>query len=115
MNNFLHRRKLYDRFEGISVHGLPMLSLEDGQSVDYDVLTTRFKESLGKIVSIIMDKSVEPKTVTVGTISMELNSTNAEVVIGTVIEEANKGNIDLSGFEAFWTYMTQSIEVSQYD
>ena len=41
--------------------------------------------------------------------SMVLNSTNVEFVIATIIEEANKGEIDLNGFSSFWTFTKQQI------
>ena len=40
---------------------------------------------------------------------MVLNATNAEFVIATIIEEANKGKIDLNGFSSFWTFTKQQI------
>ena len=40
---------------------------------------------------------------------MILNATNAEFVIATIIEEANKGKIDLNGFSSFWTFTKQQI------
>ena len=36
---------------------------------------------------------------------MVLNATNAEVIIGTVIAEANNGMIDLNGFTSFWSFI----------
>ena len=44
--------------------------------------------------------------------SMELNATNVEVIIGTVIEEANNGKIDLNGFSSFWTFIKQEINAT---
>ncbi len=41
--------------------------------------------------------------------SFVLNSTNAEVIIGTIIKEANLGEIDLNGFTSFWTLKTEQI------
>lgn len=43
---------------------------------------------------------------------MELIATNAEVIIGTVIEEANNGKIDLNGFSSFWTFVKQQINAT---
>ena len=43
---------------------------------------------------------------------MELNATNVEVIIGTVIEEANNGKIDLNGFSSFWTFIKQEINAT---
>ena len=49
------------------------------------------------------------RVVTVAGNSMILNATNAEFVIATIIEEANKGKIDLNGFSSFWTFTKQQI------
>ena len=43
---------------------------------------------------------------------MELNATNVEVIIGTVIEEANNGKIDLNGFSSFWTFIKQNVNAT---
>ena len=40
---------------------------------------------------------------------MELNATNVEVIVGTIIEEANNGKIDLNGFSSFWTFIKQKV------
>ena len=44
--------------------------------------------------------------------SMELNATNVEVIIGTVIEESNNGKIDLNGFSSFWTFIKQEVNAT---
>jgi hypothetical protein len=46
-----------------------------------------------------------PRQVTVAGKTMVLNATNAEVIIGTVIAEANNGMIDLNGFTSFWSFI----------
>ena len=98
-------------FEGISVHGLPQIrNLTAGQEIDYSVLDERFKNGLAKIATTILEASPFPRTVTVGGISLELNSTTAEVIISTVIEEANEGEIDLTGFQAFWNLVTWQVD-----
>ena len=43
---------------------------------------------------------------------MELNATNVEVLIGTIIEEANNGKIDLNGFSSFWTFIRQEVNAT---
>ena len=43
---------------------------------------------------------------------MELNATNVEVIIGTIIEEANNGKIDLNGFSSFWTFIRQEVNAT---
>ena len=50
--------------------------------------------------------------VTVASQSFVLNATNAEVIIGTVIEEANNGKIDLNGFSTFWTFVRQQVNAT---
>ena len=40
---------------------------------------------------------------------MELNATNVEVIFGTIIDEANNGEIDLNGFRAFWNFIQQEL------
>ena len=99
------RIKLQECFDGISVHGLPVLNIEPGQEIDYPILDDRFKGGLAAIANTMIDKSELPRTVSVGGISLELNSTTAEVIISTVIEEANEGKIDLTGFNAFWKFI----------
>ena len=90
------RNKLTDCFDGISVHGLPVLNIESGQEIDYPILDERFKGGLAAIANVILEKAPVPRTVTVGGMTLELNSTTAEVIIETVIEEANEGKIDLT-------------------
>lgn len=77
--------------------------------MDYPILDGRFKDGLGKIAQSVMQRADAPRIVTVAGMSRELNASNAEVIIGTVIEEANKGQIDLTGFDSFWTYIKQDI------
>ena len=79
-------------FEGINVHGLPMLSIPEGESVDYPFLNGRFKDGIAAISNSIVQRLDSPRMVTVAGKTMVLNATNAEVIIGTVIAEANNGN-----------------------
>ena len=96
----------------MSVHGLPTLTnIPPGESIDYPYLDGRFKDGLGHIASSVLERVGTPRTVTVTGVSRELNASNAEVIIATVIEEANKGQIDLTGFESSWTYTKQDIIV----
>ena len=104
------RNKLTDCFDGISVHGLPVLNIESGQEIDYPILDERFKGGLAAIANVILEKSPVPRTVTVGGMTLELNSTTAEVIIETVIEEANEGKIDLTGFQSFWRLVVFQVE-----
>ena len=52
------------------------------------------------------------RQVTVAGNAFELEAENAEVIIGTVIEEANKGEIDLNGFSSFWSFVKQQVNVT---
>jgi len=104
------RLKLRECFDGISVHGLPTLVIEDGQEIDYPILSERFKGGLAAMANVMLEKSLYPRTVSVGGVALELNSTTAEVIISTVIEEANEGKIDLTGFKAFWKFITWKVE-----
>jgi len=103
------RKKLQECFDGVTVLGLPTLTVPPGENIDYPILDGRFKDGLGKIVQSVMQRAENPRIVTVAGMSRELNASNAEVIIGTVVEEANKGQIDLTGFDSFWTYIKQDI------
>ena len=52
-------------FEGINVHGLPMLSIPEGESVDYPFLNGRFKDGLAAISNSIAQRLDTPRQVTV--------------------------------------------------
>jgi hypothetical protein len=52
------------------------------------------------------------RDVTVAGRTMELNATNAEVIFGTIIDEANNGEIDLNGFRAFWNFVRQELNAT---
>ena len=103
------RQQLQECFDGITVHGLPTLTVTPGQPIDYPILDGRFKDGLGKIVTSVLERVEEARIVTVAGVARQLNATNAEVIIGTVIAQANKGQIDLTGFDSFWTYIKQDI------
>ena len=99
-------------FEGINVHGLPMLSIPEGESVDYPFLNGRFKDGIAAISNSIVQRLDSPRMVTVAGKTMVLNATNAEVIIGTVIAEANNGKIDLNGFSSFWSFIQQEVNAT---
>ena len=44
--------------------------------------------------------------------SRVINSTNSQAIIGTVIDEANNGKIDLNGFTSFWSFIKQDINAT---
>ena len=106
----LIRQKMSECFAGVSVIGLPILTLEEGQEVDYPILNERFKSGLTDMANVILENSVFPRTVPIGGVPLELNSTTAVLIISTLIEEANKGKIDLTGFEAFWNFITWKVD-----
>ena len=91
------RRQLEQCFDGVTVHGLPVLTVPKGTEICYPVLdqNSRFKDGLGKIAKSIVERLSAPRIVTVAGESRELNATNAESIIATIISEANKGKIDL--------------------
>lgn len=104
------RDKLNNCFISVEVHGLPFVTVPPGKSFGYEVLNNRFRNCLSEIATTILGSSLNSRIVRVANVSQELNSTNAEVVIATVIDEANKGKVDLSGFEGFWSYATNEIK-----
>ena len=106
------RQQLRECFDGVSVHGLPTITnIPPGESIDYPYLDERFKNGLSLIANSVLERTGTPRIVTVAGASRELNASNAEAIIATVIEEANKGQIDLTGFESFWTYTKEDIIV----
>ena len=66
-----------------------------GSEVCYPILDGRFKDGLGKIAKSVEERLSASRIVTVAGQSRELNATNAESIIATIIKEANKGKIDL--------------------
>ena len=84
------RDKINQCFDGISVHGLPDVGEHDGEELDYPLLDERFRTGLASMANTILERSPYPKNVSVGGLKLELNSTSAEVIISTVIEEANE-------------------------
>ncbi len=58
----LIRAKMSHCFEGVSVIGLPRLyNIPRGKGVDYPYLNQRFREGLGNITEIILDKIPTPR------------------------------------------------------
>ncbi len=55
------RAKMTQCFDGISVHGLPMLSIPDGEDVDYPYLNGRFKDGLAAITNSIIERLQTPR------------------------------------------------------
>ena len=88
------RQHLLQCFDGVSVHGLPVIeNVPPEGSIDYPILDERFKNGLGQIVSSVIERVEVPRMVTVTGVTRELNASNAEVLIATLIEEANKGQV----------------------
>ena len=55
------RAKMTECFDGINVHGLPMLSIPEGEDVDYPFLNGRFKDGLAAIVNSIIQRFPTPR------------------------------------------------------
>merc|ERR1712142_247295 len=106
------RHKLTQCFEDIRVYGLPVLSIPPNKELTYNVLTSRFRDGLAKVASMILDSTPTPRTISIGSLSLVMNSTNAERIIATVIDEANKGKIDLTGFDAMWTSIAAQVSIT---
>jgi len=105
------RHKLRQCFVDLTVHGFPVLSVPSGKVITYLDLNERFRDSLAKVASTMLDATLVPRTISVGSISLVMNSTNAERIIATVIDEANKGKLDLTGFDAFWTSISTQVSI----
>jgi len=102
------RNKLRKCFAGLTVHGLPKMNT----APKYANLDARFKAGLSKIVDTILDSTLTPRTVAVGPMSLVMNSTNAETIMETVIAQANKGKIDLTGLDSFWTFKDTEVKIA---
>ena len=86
------------KFKEIACIGLPSVDTCSDCPVTYPSLEDypRFKEGLMKLANRILNESETPLDVTVGDTHYEMNSTNAEFLIGVLIDGANQGNTDLS-------------------
>merc|ERR1719295_1489927 len=102
------RDKLRKCFAGLTVHGLPKMN----SAPSYANLDERFKQGLSKIVDTILDSTTTPRTVSVGPMSLEMNATNAENIMYTVIKQANKGKIDLTGLDSFWSFKEEEVRIA---
>ena len=105
------RHKLETCFDGVTVHGLPYLEIPPDTPIDYPILDNRFRDGLSKIANSIVERLPKPRIVTVAGEARELNATNAESIISTVITEANSGKIDLGGFDTFWELTKNDLEI----
>jgi len=94
------REEMTMRFKEIVCVGLPTMELHENETIGYEVLKRypRFQEGLMKLGNRILVESETSIDVQVGTNSYEMNSTEAETIIGMLIDGANQGNIDLSDF-----------------
>ena len=65
-----------------------------GTEICYPVLdqNSRFKDGLGKIAKSIVERLSAPRIVTVAGESRELNATNAESIIATIIRGKQREN-----------------------
>jgi hypothetical protein len=109
------REKMSGYFNQISVIGLPTLTIPPGEDLDFQHLDERFKEGLEKMASNVLERIETPQMITVANISMELNATNSEVIIGTILEAANNGTADLTGIGALWMFTTQTVNLCNFN
>ena len=102
------RNKMLSCFKDVSVIGLPNMG---DTELDYENLSDRFKGGLEDIANIILGESPFPKTFSFGEDDqIEFNSTTSVSILSHLIEEANKGEIDLTGFRTFWAVVCGTIE-----
>ena len=90
--------EMYSRFKQISCVGLPLVHMEQGEQFGYNVITRypRFVHGIQSLANKLIKESETAKNVRVGDITYEMNSTNAETIIGLLIDGANQGSIDLT-------------------
>ena len=91
------REEMEMRFKEIVCIGLPTIAPDDFP-LEYPTLAKypRFREGLHKLGNRMLQESETPLDVRVGNSVYEMNSTEAETIIGMMIDAANQGNIDLS-------------------
>ena len=87
---------LEERFEDISIVGLPMVHLQDGEDFGFPILPVRFREGLNKLTNKALEGTESSRNVEVASEKYEMNSTNSQMIISLLINAANKGNIDLT-------------------
>ena len=105
------RRKMKDCFKGISVIGLPFLTIPDDEDFDYPILNDRFRTSLHKIASAFVDNLQNPRNFSVGSDQLMLDTFNVKEILAMVIEQANyDGTIDVMGFLHFWNSKKQEFD-----
>lgn len=106
------RRQMIQCFTTVSAHGLPYLTLQEGQEFGYEVLDDRFRDSLAAIAETILNSTLTPRYVPVAGTPVEFNSTNGETVMATVIDESNEGQIDFTGCGAYWSYVATDVDTA---
>lgn len=86
------------RFKSITCVGLPLVHLEEGEQFGYGVIKRypRFVNGLKKLSNKLIIESKDPKEVKIGEEIYTMNSTNAETIVGLLIDGANQGQIDLT-------------------
>ena len=111
------RTKLQECFEkDVSAIGIPRETLEPGQDFDYDVLSERFKDGLEKIVNIVVADMSQTRFVNINCKPMVFNSTNSELIMGMLIDQANSGSsVILNGVEALWSYTQERVRILMED
>ena len=90
--------EMNQRFKSISCVGLPLVHLEEGEQFGYGVIKRypRFINGLKKLTNKLINESKDPKEVKIGEEIYTMNSTNAETIVGLLIDGANQGQIDLT-------------------
>jgi hypothetical protein len=96
-------------FDGISVYGLPDLEIPAGETLGYQHLTERFRNGLSAIANTMIQRASSPHMVNIAGSSMVLHANGSVTLIQTLLEEANKGEIDLAGLETFLSYKTKVV------
>ena len=110
--------EMYNRFKQISCVGLPLVHMEQGEEFGYNVIKRypRFVNGIQSLANKLIKESETAKNVRVGEVTYEMNSTNAETIIGLLIDGANQGSIDLTDpcnviYSLYKEQVIQAIEI----
>ena len=96
-------------FDGISVYGLPDLEIPEGETLGYQHLTERFRNGLSSIANTMIQRASNLHMVNIAGTTMVLHANGSVTLIQTLLEEANKGEIDLNGLETFLSFKTKVV------
>ncbi len=98
-------------FDGISVYGLPDLEIPEGETLGYQHLTERFRNGVSSIANTMIQRASSLHMVNIAGSSMVLQANGSVTLIQTLLEEANKGEIDLAGLETFLSFKTKVVRI----